>query len=84
MQTQAVTEHEDGKQHNTINGDLQKSHVEEVEVVDSQNKELSREQSHKHHEDMDGEQDRNMTGKDTSRKDKGAVNEMKMDKKPVS
>lgn len=59
-QNQAATENEDGKQHNTMNGDLQKCQVEEVEVVDSQNEELSREQNHEHPEDTDGEQGREM------------------------
>lgn len=71
MQIQAVIENEDGKQHHTMNGELQKDQFEEVGVVDNQNEELSREQNHKHPENTDGEQG---GGRDTSVEDKGAAN----------
>ncbi|KAK8048887.1 Trimethylguanosine synthase [Apiospora phragmitis] len=58
MQIQAVTEQEDGKQHNTSNGNLRKGQAEEVEEVESQNEELSREQNHDHPEITDGGQGR--------------------------
>ncbi|KAK7924867.1 RNA cap guanine-N2 methyltransferase [Apiospora marii] len=74
MQIQSVTENEDGKQHNTLGGEMQKNQVEEAEVVDNQNEELSREQNHKHPEDTDGEQGRKMEERDTSGEDKGAAN----------
>ncbi|KAK7952123.1 Trimethylguanosine synthase [Apiospora aurea] len=58
MQTQIVAGKEDGKQHDTKNGNLREGQVEEAEGVESQNEELSREQNHRHTDVTDGEQGR--------------------------